>query len=123
MTRLRLYFATLVLGLFTANAQQITGRIVDAETNESIPFATLKIKGTDLISNNDGYFTLSSENESGLMTVSFIGYTAQNISVNQLKSSNNIIKLVQGVYDIEGVYVSNIKPDPNEIMKLVNEKL
>lgn len=123
MTRLILYFATLVLGLFTANAQQITGRIVDAETNESIPFATVKIKGTDLISNNDGYFTLSSENDSDLMTVSFIGYTPQNISVNQLKSNNNIIKLVQGVYDIEGVYVSNIKPDPNEIMKLVNEKL
>lgn len=125
MTRLILYFATLVLGLLTANAQQVTGRILDSETNESIPYATIRIGETDLISNDDGYFTLSGENanESALLSVSFIGYATQKISGSELKQNNNIIRLKEVSYDIGGIYVSNVKPDPNEVMKLVNEKL
>lgn len=125
MTRLILYFATLVLGLLTANAQQVTGRILDSETNESIPYATIRVGETDLISNDDGYFTLSGENanESALLSISFIGYGPQKMSVSQLKSNNNIIKLALVSYDIGGVYVSNEKPDPKEVMKLVNENL
>lgn len=125
MARLILFLFTIVFGVIFANAQQLTGRIIDAQTKESIPFATIRAGETDLISNEDGYFTLSGKNadESSLISISFIGYNPQKISVSQLKQSNNIIALVQGSYEIGSVSVSNVKPDPNEIMKLVNENL
>ncbi len=125
MTRIILYLLTLVLGTLSANAQQITGRIIDAESNEGIGYATIRVGEVELISNEDGYFTLSGENasESTLFSVSFIGYAPQNLSVSHLKSNNNLIKLNLVAYDIGEAYVSNVKPDPNQIMKLVNENL
>lgn len=125
MTRFIFYLLTLILGTLFANAQQITGKIIDSQTKESIPFATIRVGETDLISNQDGYFTLSEENtnESTLLSVSFIGYASQSISVSQLKSNSNIIELSLVTYDIGEVYVSNVKPDPNDVMKLVNDNL
>jgi len=125
MTRIILYFLTLILGVLTANAQQITGRIVDLESNESIAYATIRVGETDLISNDNGYFTLSGQDitESTLISVSYIGYAPQNVSVNQLKSNNNTVKLNLVAYTIGETYVSNTKPNPDEIMKLVNENL
>lgn len=125
MGRIVLYLMTLVMGILSTNAQQITGRIVDSETNEGIAYATIRIGETDLISNDDGYFTLSEPNitESTLLSISYIGYAPQSISVNQLKSNNNTIKLNLVAYNIGETYVSNTKPDPDEIMKLVNDNL
>src|SRR5690606_7150149 len=92
---------------------------------EGIGYATIRVGEVELISNEDGYFTLSGENasESTLFSVSFIGYAPQNLSVSHLKSNNNLIKLNLVAYDIGEAYVSNVKPDPNQIMKLVNENL
>ncbi len=125
MARIILYLLTLILGNLLANAQQITGRIVDSESNEPIAYATIRVEDVDLISNDNGYFTLSGENinESTLLSVSFIGYAPQNLSVSHLKSQNNIIKLNLIAYNIGETYVSNVKPNPNEIMRLVNERL
>lgn len=115
----------MVMGILSANAQQITGRIVDSETNEGIAYATIRVETTDLISNDEGYFTLSEQNitESTLLSISYIGYEPQKISVNQLKSNNNTVKLNLVAYTIGETYVSNTKPNPDEIMKLVNENL
>ena len=125
MTRIILYLLLLILGSLSGKAQQITGKIVDSQSNDPIAYATVRVEGIDLISNDDGYFTLSGENinESTVLSVSFIGYAPQNISVSHLKSNNNIITLSLIAYDIGETYVSNLKPDPNEIMKLVNERL
>lgn len=125
MIRFIVYLITFLSGIYLSVAQQITARVIDAETKESIPFATIRIDDTDLITNDDGYFTLSGSNteEGKLLEVSFIGYQSQSISVNDLKLKNNIITLQAVVYDIGAVYVSNVKPDPNQIMKQVNANL
>lgn len=125
MTRIILYLLLLILGNLSVNAQQIIGRIVDSQSNAPIAYATIRVEDVDFISNDNGYFALSGENlnEATLLGVSFIGYAPQNISVGHLKSNNNIIRLNLIAYDIGETYVSNLKPDPNEIMKLVNERL
>lgn len=115
MIRTIFFLLTLLLGIATTNAQQITGQIIDSQTNESISFATIKIGETDLISNNDGYFTVSSDSETDLMTVSFIGYISQTITVGHLKQ-NKVIKLVEGMYDIGGIYISNETPSVDTII-------
>lgn len=125
MGRIVLYLMTLVMGILSTNAQQITGRIVDSETNEGIAYATIRIGETDLISNDDGYFTLSAKNNNDESSahVSYMGYNPETFTVAQLKQDNNIVRLKPATYDIGGVYVSNVQPDPNEIMRLVNENL
>lgn len=125
MTRIIFYLLTLVFGILSAEAQQITGRIIDAESNDGIAYATIRVGEVELISNEDGYFTISGNNatESTLLAVSFIGYAPQSLSISDLKSNNNTVKLNLVAYNIGETYVSNVKPDPNQIMKLVNENL
>lgn len=122
MIRTILYLFTILLGIVTTNAQQITGQIIDSQTNESIPFATIKIGETDLISNNDGYFTVSSDNDTDLITVSFIGYISQTVTIGHLKQ-NKVIKLVQGAYDIGGIYVSNEAPNADTIINRARKEI
>src|SRR5690606_26268255 len=125
MTRIILYLLTLVLGILSAEAQQVTGRIIDADSSDGIAYATIRVGEVELISNEDGYFTISGNNatESTLLAVSFIGYAPQSLSISDLKSNNNTVKLNLVAYNIDEAYVSNVKPDTNQIMKLVNENL
>lgn len=125
MIRFILYLIAFLSGIYFSGAQQITVRVIDAQTHQSIPFATIRVDETDLISNDDGYFTLSGTNseDSKLLSVSFIGYQPKSINVADLKQNNNIIRLEPVVYNIGAVYVSNVKPNPTEIMKKVNANL
>jgi hypothetical protein len=44
-------------------AQNIKGKIIDAKTGESIPYANIKVNETEnLVSNAEGYFMLSENN-------------------------------------------------------------
>jgi len=125
MIRTFLFSTWFILAIVQVNAQQITGQIVDAQTKERIPFVTIKVANTALISNEQGYFTFSQEKitDSDSISITSIGYKPKNISVNDLKSNNNIIYIEAVVYDFGEVYVSNILPDPNEIMKTVRDSL
>jgi len=120
-----LFFACFVIGTITTNAQQIIAQIVDSQTHQSVPFATIKIADTELISNDHGYFTFSQEKvaDSDLILVSSIGYLQKNIYLSDLKSSNNIIYIVPVIYEFDEVLVSNEIIDPYEIMKIVRDSL
>jgi len=124
MTRL-LFFACFVIGTITTNAQQITAQIVDSQTRESVSFATIKIADTELISNDNGYFTFSQEKvaNSDLISVSSIGYLQKNILLSDLKSNNNIIYIEPVIYEFSEVLVSNEIIDPYQIMKIVRDSL
>jgi len=125
MVRVSLFLALFVFVMVNVNAQQITGQIVDSQTKKSVPFVTIRITDTELISNEHGYFTFSQEKvtESDLISITSIGYKPKNISVNDLKSNNNVVYIEAVIYDFGEVYVSNALPDPNEIMKMVCDSL
>lgn len=71
-------FATTALCLTattTLLSQEITGDVVDAKTNEPIPFAHITLGNTTTISNLDGEFVILREHpEDTVIQVSFIGY-------------------------------------------------
>lgn len=107
-------------------AQNITGKIIDAKSNESIPYANIKVSESEnLISNGEGFFTLSESNsdDKTVLTVTYLGYVSKQLTISELKNQDNTIKLEPGVFELDNVDVSNVKPDPNSVMAEVRKNL
>ena len=66
------------------NTRQITGKIQDAVSGESVPGASVLIKGTtsDTTANSDGNFSLKiPDTKSVILVVSSLGFITQNIGI------------------------------------------
>lgn len=64
--------------------QEITvrGKVTDA-TGEALPGVNVLLKGTSegTVTNLDGNYTLTAEDENGILTFSFIGYSSQEVAI------------------------------------------
>ncbi|HKK40358.1 MAG TPA: carboxypeptidase-like regulatory domain-containing protein, partial [Cryomorphaceae bacterium] len=74
-----------ILFLFSVhhlNAQEISGKVFDAKTKETLPGVNVSIKGTSkgTATDMDGNFTLKAESSDSLV-FSFLGYRAQTVAV------------------------------------------
>jgi hypothetical protein len=125
----RKLFFFLVSALFFnqfINSQNITAKIVDSSTGESIPYANILVNNSEnLISNAEGYFTLSensSDNNTSLV-VSYLGFVNNKLTVGELKEQQLIIKLQAAIIELNEVTISNKKLSPNEIMANVKANL
>ena len=126
MQKISISLLLLVLSLQFSLAQNIKGKIIDINTKESIPYANILInKSESLISNAEGYFTLSEKNslDSTLLLVSYLGYANQEITVTTLKNNDFIVALTPSIFELNDVNVSNKKPNPYEIMANVKANL
>jgi hypothetical protein len=94
---------------FSAKAQyEISGKIIDAETNESLAFANItfnNIKNKGIISDIDGNFKYNSENPVNKINVSYLGY--KDISVESLSKNYMVIKLQPSLAELNEVVVTN----------------
>lgn len=63
------------------SAAQISGRVLDAETNQPLPGANIIVKGTQTgtSAGPDGAFTINAQ-EGDILVVSFIGYDTQEVT-------------------------------------------
>ena len=117
---------SIMLSIQAGIAQNISGKIVDAKTNESIPYANVTINHSEnVISNAEGYFTISESNSSDTSTIgfSYLGYQNRQMTVKELKDHQLIVSLEAGIVELENVNVSNIKPDALSIMAEVKKHL
>ncbi|MBQ7419367.1 MAG: carboxypeptidase-like regulatory domain-containing protein [Prevotella sp.] len=93
MTRLRFFLVVLVSMLGLDNfAQQISGYVTDAETGDSIPYASVVYKGHQLsaISNGEGRYSIA-RHEGWNITFSAVGYKTRIVPVNaKTKAKMNI---------------------------------
>ena len=73
---------------------KITGIVVD-ETNQSLPGASVVVKGTTngTSTDFDGKFTLQAESASGTVVVSFIGYKSKEVSFSSSKANIGTVQL------------------------------
>ncbi|MEM9916659.1 MAG: DUF5686 family protein [Bacteroidota bacterium] len=75
-----LLFLLLLLTVSVASAQSITvsGRVIDDDTREGIPFCNVYFKGTTIgvSSDVDGNYTITTKSPSDTLVVSAIGYSA-----------------------------------------------
>jgi len=120
-----LLFLSVLLFQLAGFSQNITAKIVDAKTGENIPYANILVSGTEnLITNEEGVFTVSDKNNDATsLAVSYLGYVGQLLTVGDLKKQQNTIKLQPGIFELDNVAVSNVKPDANSIMAEVKKNL
>ena len=86
-----------------AQSSQVTGKVVDAVTNEVIPGATIKIKGTTVgtVTEINGSFRIKTA-EGQVLIASFVGYETMEIPVTGLPLT---IKLKENSKDLNEVVV------------------
>ena len=92
----------------------ITGKIVDDETLEPLPFATvaLKNKGKGTVSNNNGNFGLkiTSDFFNDTLSVSFLGYLGREIPVKKAFENNLTISMKREFISIPEIIIKNQNP-------------
>jgi hypothetical protein len=94
---------------FPANSQQISGQVIDKETQKPIPNATIYFDGTFLaaITDSSGTFTLrSTMSENVPVIVSSIGYTSQKISDYPVNRPL-LVELQPKIYELKEVVVTD----------------
>lgn len=86
MKRILLLFFVLYFTTYFANAQsrKITGQISDQLSKEALANVSVNVKGTTIGTTTDtsGNFTLTIPTENNVLTVSYIGYEQQEVSIN-----------------------------------------
>ncbi|MCK0188530.1 carboxypeptidase-like regulatory domain-containing protein [Arenibacter sp. F20364] len=102
---------------------QYQGKIVDAETNKPLVFATLSIENTNIstVSNTEGHFSLKVPKEisEGQVSISFLGYRTRTIPLLQLKENKNEIALEVSFTELSEVSLAV----PKDAKALVQETL
>ena len=124
MIRVLIYLFLALLSFQIGLAQNITGKIIDAKSGESIAYANISINDSEnIVSNAEGYFNLSESNspDTAVLNVSYLGYVNRKITVGELKTQQNTIVLEPGIFDLDNVTVA--KPDPDNIMAQVRKNL
>lgn len=85
MKRVLLLWSMVFSAIWCANAQsrQVTGKVTDQESQESLPGVTVMVKGTThgTATNAMGEFALDVPDGSNVLVVSSIGYVSQEISI------------------------------------------
>ena len=120
------YFFTLLFLFFTKLiiSQSLTAKIVDTNNNP-IAFATIQTEeNKGVISNEEGIFTVNlNENTIKEIKISSLGFSSVTLRIEEIIESNNTIVLKEHLEILDQVYVSNSRPNANEIIKKVNENL
>ncbi|WP_372751344.1 TonB-dependent receptor domain-containing protein [Labilibaculum sp.] len=94
-------------------ADMIKGRVIEkssTEKTDALPGASIFWKNTNqgTISDSNGNFELTSNNESNILVVQFVGYTSQQIQISKSNKNNLIIKLEPNI-ELNEVLISSRK--------------
>ena len=102
----------LLVALFFATATvlgqtKITGKVVD-QTNEPLPSASIVVKGTTngTSSDFDGNFTITAKSNSGIIVISFVGYTSKEVSFSSSNNNFGNIQLAEDANTLDEVVVT-----------------
>ncbi len=121
-----LLFIILGFGLFTTSlAQTISAKLLDNETKEPIPFATIQFSKIDAVmSNEEGTFEFELKKNrlvNDSLVISSLGYKTKSLFLKD--SLPKTIYLDTEIFKIAPVVLSTDNLTGNEIIKKVNENL
>ncbi len=104
----------------------LTGRVVDINNGENLPFASVLVRGTTLggQTNVDGYFTLQKvPSDTVTLEVSYVGYRTRNFHLNPKLDVNDLkIEVEPAVDMLEEVVVEGEKTEvlkANEVVGMI----
>jgi hypothetical protein len=111
--------------LLSEKSKTISGIIIDAETKEPLPFATigLKNKGKGTVSNSNGEFGLNIQKDyySDTLSVSFLGYLRREIPVKQAFGNEFTISMKREFVSIPEIIIRN--QIPTEIINKARQRI
>lgn len=119
------FFSLLCLTGFSLSAQQLSGKLLSKETNESIPYAAVQIgENYGVITNNEGEFQINVERFSANDSLHFssMGYLEKKMALKDYEP-NSTTYLKEDVSQLEDVFLVNKNLSMEEIMTRVNENL
>ena len=118
-------FILLSLNNILAFSQNITAKIEDRNSKSPIAFATIKTgEFSGVISNEEGYFTiLEKPKQNDSITISCLGYETKIVRIQDITSMGFVILLEESVNKLNTVYVSNKKPNADDIISKVRQHL
>ena len=117
---------TLLFYLFSLSivAQSITAKLIDKSSRKPIPYANIKTgKYSGVISNDEGFFTISSTKDNKSITISCIGYENKSLTIEDIKALNFVIELQESINKLDEVFISNKALNADSIIAKVKAKL
>ncbi|WP_282036326.1 DUF5686 and carboxypeptidase-like regulatory domain-containing protein [Saccharicrinis aurantiacus] len=116
--------AGIILFIISAQvyAQSISGYVKEKNSQETIPFANVWIKGTiqGVTADADGYFSIA--NPSGnTLCASSVGYISNEVSINKNSDAKTTIHLAKEVQVIDDVTINAKMPIAKVIFKRIQE--
>src|SRR5690606_25985561 len=84
------------------NSRTVEGTVVEASTDEPIPGASVREKGTanGTITGLDGEFTLGLTTENPVLIVTFIGYATQEVTVGNSNAVNISLEIAMSHVEV-----------------------
>ena len=96
------------------NVKYITGKIIDSETSEPLPFATLALKNTGkgTVTNNNGNYGLKITPDlfNDTLSVSYLGYLRKEVPVKEAIDKNLTILMKREFISIPEIIIKNQNP-------------
>ncbi len=127
MTTLIKYILTLLslLWISTIHAQSVSAKVVDQNTGDPIPFATVMYEeNKGVITNEEGIFNIilyKTPTAQDSIHISSMGYEEKAIALTD--SIDNTIALVVKEFELKGVFLTSNPLSPEEIIEKVEENL
>lgn len=124
------FFAAIHFSAFGQSITEVHGRVVDANTDEAVPYATIKFDGTNLgtISDINGNFRIQTQEQVSSMTVTLVGYKPVTVRVNTGRFTELTIRMEEAGSDLKEVVVKSGKyrnkgnPAVELIQKVIDNK-
>ncbi len=106
MKKLILTFVLALSSFWAFSQVTVTGTVTDGEIGGPLPAASVVLKGTKtgVSTDFDGNFSIEVDQQSGILVISYIGYTSQEVSFS---GSSNLgeVALMPSAEELEGVVV------------------
>lgn len=101
-----LMIAAIMLTVTAYTQQNVTGKVTDAATGESLPSATVRIAGTTTgtVTDIDGKYSILTLSADDVLEFSYVGYITQRVKTGDKKSIS--ITLIADAKTLEGVIVT-----------------
>ncbi|MFN5325466.1 MAG: DUF5686 family protein [Bacteroidota bacterium] len=108
-----------------SQATKVSGRVMDALTNEPIPFANVAFKGTLIgaVTDINGNFSIESDKATDSLTASFVGYRPVTLRISKGKSQTaNFLLKASEVELVEVVIKAGENPANILLRKVIENK-
>ena len=104
---------------------ELTGSVLDDETGESLPAATIVIENTlkGTITNPDGRFSISVAELPVTLRITYIGYERAQITIDDISNADNImVRLSQSITELEELVVTERDPGLTIMERVIERK-